>query len=157
VVATSYLLGVSTRRMEKLVEQLGITRLSKSQVSVMARELDEQVADFRSRPLDQGPYTFLAADALTMKVREGGRVVLVHVLTAAGVNADGHREVLGVDVTSAEDGAGWLAFFGDLSVRGLSGVSPWLPPTPTPAWSPPSAPRCPARPGSAAAPTTRRT
>ncbi|HKN46007.1 MAG TPA: transposase, partial [Propionibacteriaceae bacterium] len=65
-----YLLGVSTRRMEKLVEQLGITRLSKSQVSVMARELDEQVPDFRSRPLDQGLYTFLAADALTMKVRE---------------------------------------------------------------------------------------
>lgn len=72
VVATSYLLGVSTRRMERLVETLGITRLSKSQVSVMARELDEVVADFRSRPLDQGPYTFLAADALTMKVREGG-------------------------------------------------------------------------------------
>ncbi len=99
VVATSYLLGVSTRRMEKLVEQLGITRLSKSQVSVMARELDAQVADFRSRPLDQGPYTFLAADALTMKVREGGRVVNVHVLTATGVNADGHREILGIDVT----------------------------------------------------------
>jgi len=123
VVATCYLLGVSTRRMEKLVETLGITRLSKSQVSVMARELDEQVADFRSRPLDQGPYTFVAADALTMKVREGGRVVLVHVLTATGVNADGHREILGVDVTSAEDGAGWLAFFRDLTVRGLSGVS----------------------------------
>ncbi len=127
VVATSYLLGVSTRRMEKLVEQLGITRLSKSQVSVMARELDAQVADFRSRPLDQGPYTFLAADALTMKVREGGRVVNVHVLTATGVNADGHREILGIDVTllieHAEDGAGWLAFFRDLTVRGLSGVS----------------------------------
>ena len=123
VVATSYLLGVSTRRMEKLVEQLGITRLSKSQVSVMARELDAQVADFRSRPLDAGPYTFLAADALTMKVREGGRVVNVHVLTATGVNADGHREILGIDVTSAEDGAGWLAFFRDLTVRGLSGVS----------------------------------
>jgi putative transposase len=84
VVATCYLLGVSTRRMEKLVETLGITRLSKSQVSVMAGELDEQVADFRSRPLDQGPYSFLAADALTMKVREGGRVVLVHLLTATG-------------------------------------------------------------------------
>jgi putative transposase len=123
VVATCYLLGVSTRRMEKLVETLGITRLSKSQVSVMARELDEQVADFRSRPLDQGPYTFVAADALTMKVREGGRVVLVHVLTATGVNADGHREILGVDVTTGEDGAGWLAFFRDLTVRGLSGVS----------------------------------
>jgi putative transposase len=123
VVATSYLLGVSTRRMEKLVETLGITRLSKSQVSVMARELDEQVADFRSRPLDQSPYTFLAADALTMKVREGGRVVLVHVLVATGVNGDGYREVLGVEVTSAEDGAGWLAFFRDLVARGLSGVS----------------------------------
>jgi putative transposase len=123
VVATSYLLGVSTRRMEKLVETLGITRLSKSQVSVMARELDEQVADFRSRPLDAGPYTFVAADGLTMKVREGGRVVNVHVLTATGINADGHREILGVDVTSAEDGAGWLAFFRDLTARGLSGVS----------------------------------
>jgi putative transposase len=55
--------------MEKLVETVGITRLSKSQVSVIPRELDEQVADFRSGPLDQGPYTFLAADALTMKVR----------------------------------------------------------------------------------------
>jgi putative transposase len=123
VVATSYLLGVSTRRMEKLVEQLGITRLSKSQVSIMARELDDQVADFRSRSLDQGPYTFLAADALTVKVREGGRVVNVHVLIATGVNADGHREILGVEVTSAEDGAGWLAFFRDLTARGLSGVS----------------------------------
>nr|WP_246486101.1 transposase [Kribbella qitaiheensis] len=61
VVATCYLLGVSTRRMEKLVETLGITRLSKSQVSVMAAELDEQVHQFRTRPLDQGPYTFVAA------------------------------------------------------------------------------------------------
>ena len=60
VVATCYLLGVSTRRMEKLVGQLGITRLSKSQVSVMARELDEQVESFRTWPLDQGPYTFTA-------------------------------------------------------------------------------------------------
>jgi putative transposase len=114
VVATCYLLGVSTRRMEKLVESLGITRLSRSQVSVMAADLDAQVADFRTRPLDAGPYTFLAADALVLKVREGGRVVNVHALVATAVNADGHREVLGLQVTSAEDGAGWLAFFGDL-------------------------------------------
>src|SRR6201996_4859575 len=67
VVATCYLLGVSTRRMEKLVESLGITRLSRSQVSTMAAELDAQVADFRSRPLDAGPYTFIAADALVLK------------------------------------------------------------------------------------------
>ena len=108
--------------MEKLVETLGITRLSKSQVSVMAAELDEHVADFRTRPLDAGPYTFVAADALVLKVREGGRVVNVHALVATGVNADGHREILGLQVTTAEDGAGWLAFFRDLTARGLTGV-----------------------------------
>src|SRR4051812_36185218 len=108
--------------MEKLVDALGITRLSKSQVSVMAAELDATVAEFRARPLDQGPYTFVAADALVLKVREGGRVVNVHALVATGVNADGHREILGLQVTSAEDGAGWLAFFRDLTARGLTGV-----------------------------------
>ncbi len=122
VVATCYLLGVSTRRMEKLVETLGITRLSKSQVSVMAQELDDQVESFRTRPLDAGPYTFLAADALVLKVREGGRVVNVHALLAVAVNADGHREILGLDVASGEDGAGWLGFFRGLTARGLSGV-----------------------------------
>ena len=64
----------------------------------------------------------MAADALVLKVREGGRVVPVHVLVATGVNADGHREILGVQVTSSEDGAGWLAFFRDLTARGLTGV-----------------------------------
>ena len=122
VVATCYLLGVSTRRMEKLVESLGVTRLSKSQVSIMARDLDEQVEQFRTRPLDASPYTFIAADALVLKVREVGRVVNVHALLATGVNADGHREILGLQVTSAEDGAGWLGFFRDLTARGLSGV-----------------------------------
>lgn len=122
VVATCYLLGVSTRRMEKLVESLGITRLSKSQVSIMARDLDEQVEQFRTRPLDAGPYTFVAADALVLKVREGGRVANVHALLATGVNKDGHREILGLQVTSAEDGAGWLGFFRDLTARGLTGV-----------------------------------
>ena len=123
VVATCYLLGVSTRRMEKLVQSLGITSLSKSQVSEMARDLDAVVADFRTRPLDAGPYTFVAADALVLKVREGGRVVNVHALLACGVNGDGHREILGLQVTSAEDGAGWLGFFRDLTARGLSGVA----------------------------------
>ncbi len=122
VVATCYLLGVSTRRMEKLVESLGITRLSKSQVSAMAADLDAQVEAFRTRPLDAGPYTFVAADALVLKVREDGRVANVHALIAVGVNGDGHREILGLHVTSAEDGAGWLAFFRDLTARGLSGV-----------------------------------
>src|SRR3954447_5377887 len=123
VVATCYLLGVSTRRMDKLVQSLGITGLSKSQVSVMAAELDEHVEQFRTRPLaDAGPFTFVAADALVLKVREGGRVVPVHALVATGVNADGHREILGLQVTTSEDGAGWLAFFRDLVARGLTGV-----------------------------------
>lgn len=123
VVATCYLLGVSTRRMDKLVQTLGITGLSKSQVSVMAKELDEHVEAFRTRRLEQaGPFTFVAADALVLKVREGGRVVPVHALVATGINADGHREVLGVQVATSEDGAGWLAFFRDLTARGLSGV-----------------------------------
>ncbi|MEW1960822.1 IS256 family transposase [Kineococcus sp. NPDC059986] len=122
VVATAYLLGVSTRRMEKLVESLGITRLSKSQVSEMAKDLDAQVEAFRTRRLDAGPYTFVAADALVMKVREDGRVANVHAMLAVGVNADGHREILGLQTSSAEDGAGWLGFFRDLTARGLSGV-----------------------------------
>jgi putative transposase len=123
VVASSYLLGVSTRRMEKLVETLGITRLSKSQVSEMAKDLDAQVEAFRTRPLDAGPYTFVAADALVLKVREGGRIVNVHALLATGVNAEGYREILGLHVTTTEDGAGWLAFFRDLTARGLGGVA----------------------------------
>jgi transposase-like protein len=122
VVATSYLLGVSTRRVDKLVEQLGIKNISKSQVSQMAKTLDEQVEAFRTRALDAGPYTFVWLDALTQKVREGGRIINVHCLVATGVNADGRREILGLEVTSAEDGAGWLAFLRGLVARGLSGV-----------------------------------
>jgi transposase-like protein len=122
VVATSYLLGVSTRRVEKLAEQLGVTKLSKSQVSEMATHLDAQVEAFRSRPLDAAHYTFVSLDALTMKVREDGRTVNVACLIAVGVNADGYREVLGLDVVADEDGAGWLAFLRSLTARGLAGV-----------------------------------
>ena len=123
VVATCYLLGVSTRRMDKLVQTLGITSLSKSQVSRMAADLDEQVTAFRTRPLTEaGPVTFVAADALTMKVRENGRVVNAVVLVATGVNNDGHREVLGIKVATSETGAAWNAFFADLVARGLAGV-----------------------------------
>jgi len=123
VVATCYLLGVSTRRMDKLVHTLGITSLSRSQVSRMAADLDEQVAAFRTRPLgDAGPFTFVAADALTMKVREHGRVVNAVVLVATGVNGDGHREVLGVKVATSETKEAWNVFFADLVARGLAGV-----------------------------------
>ena len=123
VVADCYLAGVSTRRMDKLVKTLGIDSLSKSQVSRMAGELDQVVEEFRHRPLDAaGPFTFVAADALTMKVREGGRVVNAVVLVATGVNGDGHREVLGLRVATSETGAAWNEFFADLVARGLAGV-----------------------------------
>ncbi len=123
VVADCYLAGVSTRRMDKLVKTLGIDALSKSQVSRMAADLDQAVAEFRHRPLGlAGPFTFVAADALTMKVREGGRVINAVVLLATGVNGDGHREVLGLRVATSETKAAWNEFFADLVARGLGGV-----------------------------------
>ena len=123
VVADAYLAGVSTRRMDKLVKTLGIHSLSKSQVSRMAGDLDEHVHEFRTRPLGEaGPFTFVACDALTMKVREGGRVVNTVVLVATGVNHDGHREVLGVQVSTSETAMAWNMFFADLVARGLTGV-----------------------------------
>ncbi len=123
VVATCYFLGVSTRRVERLVESLGVSRLSKSQVSTMAKDLDAAVAAFRNRPLDAGPYTYVWIDALSQRVREGGRIVNVAALIATGVNAEGHREILGVDVAAGEDGPSWLAFCRSLVARGLSGVA----------------------------------
>lgn len=123
VVADCYLAGVSTRRMDKLVRQLGIDSLSKSQVSRMASDLDQIVEDFRHRPLAEvGPFTFVSADALTMKVREGGRVINAVALIAVGVNGDGHREVLGLRVATSETGSAWNEFFADLTARGLTGV-----------------------------------
>ncbi len=123
VVAECYVRGVSTRRVEGLVQTLGIEHLSKSQVSRMATELDAGVVAFRNRPLDGGPYTYVSLDALTQKVREGGRIVNVAVVIAVGVNAEGHREVLGFDVITTEDGAGWLAFLRSLVARGLAGTT----------------------------------
>jgi putative transposase len=122
VVADCYLAGVSTRRVDKLVKTLGIDGISKSQVSRLAKSLDEIVEQFRSRPLDQGPYTYLWIDALVVKCREGGRVVNVVATIATAVNSDGHREVLGIDVSTSEDGAAWLAFLRGLKARGLGGT-----------------------------------
>jgi putative transposase len=123
VVAECYVRGVSTRRVDGLVKTLGIESVSKSQVSRMAGELDEVVTEFRNRPLDAGPYTYVWMDALSQKVREGGRIISVAVVIAVGVNRDGHREILGLDVITTEDGAGWLAFLRGLVARGLAGTS----------------------------------
>jgi putative transposase len=121
VVAEAYALGVSTRKVEDLVQALGIEKLSKSQVSQLAKELDGVVKSFRERPL-AGTFTYLWLDALVMKCREGGRIVNVACLVGVGVNDDGRREILGLDVVTAEDGAGWLAFLRGLRARGLKGV-----------------------------------
>ena len=122
VVAECYVRGVSTRRVEGLVRHLGIERISKSRVSEMAKELDQAVEAFRTRPLDRGPYTYLWLDALTQKVREGGRIVNVACVLATAVSAEGTREILDLDLHTSEDGAGWTAFLRGLVARGLSGV-----------------------------------
>ena len=122
VIAEAYLTGVSTRRVERLVQTLGIERMSKSQVSELAKSLDEHVTAFRNRPLDGAPYPYLWLDALVQRCREHGRIVNVATVIATGVNADGHREILGVDVVTTEDGAGWTAFLRGLVARGLQGV-----------------------------------
>ncbi len=122
VVADCYLAGVSTRRVDKLVKTLGIEGIGKSQVSALAASLDETVEQFRSRPLDQGPYTYVWIDALVVKCRDGGRTVNVVATMATAVNRDGHREVLGIDVVTSEDGAAWLSFLRGLKARGLCGV-----------------------------------
>jgi putative transposase len=122
VVAQCYVEGVSTRRVDDIVRAMGLEGISKSQVSRMCAELDEVVAAWRNRPLDAGPYAFVWLDALVVKVREGGRVTNTAALVATGVNADGHREVLGLEVGAAEDGAAWMAFLRSLVARGLAGV-----------------------------------
>ncbi|MFQ5528617.1 MAG: IS256 family transposase, partial [Thermoanaerobaculia bacterium] len=123
VVAESYVNGVSTRKVERVAKAMGIEQLSKSRVSEMAKTLDGSVEAFRNRPLDSGPYPFVWLDAMAVKSREEGRIVNVAVVQAIGVNAEGYREILGVDVITTEDGAGWLAFLRGLVSRGLSGVA----------------------------------
>ena len=122
VVQQAYVEGVSTRRVDNLVKALGCEGISKSQVSRICQELDVVVEGFLTRPLDGGPYSYLWLDALTQKVREGGRIVNVSVVVATAVNGEGKREIMGMDVGTSEDGAFWLAFLRSLVARGINGV-----------------------------------
>jgi transposase-like protein len=122
VVAQAYVEGVSTRRVDDLVQALGIEGLSKSQVSELASALDAEVESFRRRPLDGGPYRHLWLDALPIRTREEGRIVSVWAVVGTAVNRDGHREILGLELFTSEDGAAWTSFLRDLVARGLSGV-----------------------------------
>jgi transposase-like protein len=121
-IADAYLAGVSTRRVDKLIAQLGIQGISKSQVSQIAKGLDEVVEAFRARPLE-GPFPYVWLDALVVRCRDDAlRMSGVCCMVAVGVNAEGRREVLGVELATAEDGAGWTSFLRGLHARGLRGV-----------------------------------
>lgn len=122
VVCTAYVEGVSTRKVEALVEAMGAKGMSKSEVSRMAASLDTQVAEFRERRLDHLEFAYVWLDALYVKVREGGRIVSKAVLVAFGVNERGEREVLGVQVANNEMEVSWRGFLQDLVKRGLGGV-----------------------------------
>jgi putative transposase len=121
VVQEAYVQGVSTRRVDDLVQALGLQSISKSQVSALCAELDAEVERFRCRPL-QSAYPYLWLDATFVKGRAQGRVVSQAIVIAIGVTADGPREGLGLEVGPSEDGQFWLAFLRGLVARGLDGV-----------------------------------
>lgn len=122
VIAQAYVEGVSTRRVDDLAKAMGIEGISSSEVSRVAAELDGRVAEFRDRRLDTGPYRYVWIDALTQKVREGGRVVNVSAVISTAVNVEGRREVIGFDVITAETTEGWTGFLRSLVAHRLSGV-----------------------------------
>jgi putative transposase len=122
VVQEAYVHGVSTRKVDELVQALGMNGISKSQVSRLCEELDAEVERFRSRKLE-GSYPYVWLDATYVKARQDGQVVSTAVVIAIGLNAEsGQREVLGLDVGPSEDGSFWLSFLRSLVARGLSGV-----------------------------------
>ena len=121
VVMEAYVNGVSTRKVDRLVEQLGISSMSKDRVSALCRELDERVDAFRNRPLE-GAFPYLWLDAKHLKVRDRGSVRSKALVIAYAVQETGNREVIGIDIGETETEAFWVQFLRDLVVRGLSGV-----------------------------------
>jgi transposase-like protein len=121
VVLEAYVNGVSTRKVDRLVEQLGIEGMTKDRVSAICRALDEQVELFCSRPLE-GAYPYLWLDAKHVKVRDHGRVVSKALVVAYAVHESGLREVIGLDIGEVESGSFWVEFLRGLKKRGLSGV-----------------------------------
>ena len=121
VIQEAYIQGVSTRSVDTLVQAMGGTGVSKSQVSRPCQEIDERVGAFLDRPIE-GEWPYLWIDATYVKVRQEGRIVSVAVIVAVGVNSDGRREVLGMDVGPSEAETFWTAFLRKLARRGLRGV-----------------------------------
>jgi putative transposase len=121
VIQEAYIHGVSTRSVDDLVKALGMSGVSKSQVSRLCAEIDERVTAFLERPLE-GDWPYLWIDATYLKVRQNGRIVSVAVIVAVGVNTDGRREVLGMDIGPSEAEPFWTEFLRKLARRGLRGV-----------------------------------
>ena len=121
VVQEAYVHGVSTRSVDDLVKAMGMTGISKSQVSRLCEEIDDKVKAFLSRPIE-GDWPYLWIDATYVKVRQSGRIVSVAVIIAVGVNSDGRREVLGMDIGPSEAETFWTEFLRKLARRGLRGV-----------------------------------
>jgi putative transposase len=121
VIQEAYVQGISTRSVDDLVKALGMSGISKSQVSRLCAEIDDKIATFLNRPLD-GEWPYLWLDATYVKVRAAGRIVSVAVIIAVGVNADGRREVLGMTIGASEAETFWIEFLRKLARRGLRGV-----------------------------------
>lgn len=121
VIQEAYIQGISTRSVDDLVQAMGGTGVSKSQVSRLCQEIDERVGAFLARPIE-GEWPYLWIDATYVKVRQDGRIVSVAVIVAVGVNGDGRREVLGMDVGPSEAETFWTDFLRKLARRGLRGV-----------------------------------
>ena len=121
MVQEAYVQGVSTRSVDDLVQAMGMTGISKSQVSRLCAEIDEKVKAFLHRPIE-GDWPYLWIDATYVKVRQNGRIVSVAVIVAVGVNGDGRREILGLDVGPSEAETFWTGFLRKLARRGLRGV-----------------------------------
>ena len=121
VIQEAYIQGISTRSVDDLVKAMGMTGISKSQVSRLCEEIDDRVKTFLTRPIE-GDWPYLWIDATYVKVRQNGRIVSVAVTIAVAVNTDGRREVLGMDIGCSEAETFWLEFLRKLKRRGLAGV-----------------------------------
>lgn len=152
VVQEAYVQGVSTRSADDLVQAMGMSGISKSQVSRLCAEIDEKVKAFLNRPIE-GDWPYLWIDATYLKVRQNGRIVSVAVIIAVGVNSDGRREVLGMDIGPSEAEPFWTAFLRKLGRRGLRGVKLVISDAHEGGSRPPSR-KCCTQPGSPAASTS---
>jgi putative transposase len=121
MIQEAWIAGVSTRKVDDLVQAMGLSGISKSQVSKLCKEIDERVGAFLKRPLD-GDWPYLWLDATYLKVREGGRIVSVAAIIAVAANTDGRREIVGLHIGPSEAETFWASFLKDLVRRGLKGV-----------------------------------